>query len=192
MANEPGSTSRLLNGKWRDPEHWIQVGQDLLRDEGFHALRVAKLSKRLNVTSGSFYYHFKNLDSYLERLAEAYASDIDSLIRLSSGKTDDPLERLRILGRRSARADIWRLSTAMTVWAVSDGRAAKSLEQGEDLMINFLGDIFRAFGFDDHASMLRGKMLVSLNLSHTVGSKALRDRDYRRSALELLLEHKNP
>jgi len=35
-------------------------------------------------------------------------------------------------------------------------------------------------------------MLVSLNLSHTVGSKALRDRSYRRSALEFLIERKVP
>lgn len=182
------NTSRLLEGRWRNAEDWIEAGKRFLREEGVMALRVTKLSTYLAVSTGSFYHHFKDFDSFLTALADAYSEgEISQMVDSIYRETTDPLERIRRIGRESAKADIWKLSAAMTVWGASDNRAAAAVERGEDIMVAFLSEAFRDLGFDESSAALRGKMLVSLNVSHIVGSAALRAREYREEALALLI-----
>jgi AcrR family transcriptional regulator len=47
------------------PEHWIAAATDLLVDKGIDAVRVDPLARQLEVTRGSFYWHFKDRESLL-------------------------------------------------------------------------------------------------------------------------------
>jgi AcrR family transcriptional regulator len=65
-----------------DRDAWLNAAADMVAEEGFGQLKILSLSKRLAVTRGSFYWHFKDhadliaafLDKWLaDRIAEGQA-----------------------------------------------------------------------------------------------------------------------
>src|SRR6476661_8934302 len=54
---------------------WILAGQEILREHGVSGVKLAQLTRRLNVSTGSFYHHFSNFDEYLGATAEAFSVD---------------------------------------------------------------------------------------------------------------------
>ena len=64
-------------------EDWINRGLQVLAEEGMEAVRVEPLAKRLNVTKGSFYWHFKNRQALLLEILQAWVNlQTDSIINL--------------------------------------------------------------------------------------------------------------
>ena len=49
---------------------WITAGLELLSREGISGVKIQRLCERLNVTKGSFYWHFTDLDAFLGAMAK--------------------------------------------------------------------------------------------------------------------------
>lgn len=97
-----------------DRDAWLNAAADMVADEGFGQLKILSLSKRLEVTRGSFYWHFKDhadlINAFLEkwiadRIAEGHAywksENEDAEIRLSraleaSVRPESDMKSLRI------------------------------------------------------------------------------------------------
>ena len=47
------------------PEHWFAAAQDILVAEGVEAIRIDRLCQALDVTKGSFYWHFASRAVFL-------------------------------------------------------------------------------------------------------------------------------
>ena len=63
----PGGSGRRLSA-----DDWIQAGFALLAEGGPNALRIDRLCERLEVTKGSFYWHFADMRAYRAALVEAW------------------------------------------------------------------------------------------------------------------------
>ncbi len=68
MATDRGgpATSRLT------VDDWVQAGFAILAEEGITALKIDRLCSRLDVTKGSFYWHFTDIAGYRATLIEAW------------------------------------------------------------------------------------------------------------------------
>jgi AcrR family transcriptional regulator len=53
---------------WITKQDWIEAGFSILGESGALDLTIDRLTKRLGVTKGSFYHHFKNFRTYTEHL----------------------------------------------------------------------------------------------------------------------------
>jgi AcrR family transcriptional regulator len=42
-------------------DDWVQAGFAILAEEGIKALKIDRLCRRLDVTKGSFYWHFTDI-----------------------------------------------------------------------------------------------------------------------------------
>ena len=51
-------------------QDWIVRGLDTLRAQGISGVRVEPMARELGVTKGSFYWHFKDHDDFLQQLLE--------------------------------------------------------------------------------------------------------------------------
>ena len=58
-------------GRRLSADDWIDAGFAVLADSGPNGLRVDALCDRLNVTKGSFYWHFTDMPAYRSALVEA-------------------------------------------------------------------------------------------------------------------------
>ena len=58
-------------------QDWIDTGLKVLAKNGVKSIRVELLAKLMNVTKGSFYWHFKNREELLDALLQEW-SDRDT------------------------------------------------------------------------------------------------------------------
>ncbi|CRK56408.1 Transcriptional regulator, TetR family [Alloactinosynnema sp. L-07] len=76
---------------------WITAALAALAEGGVSAVAVDPLAKRLDVTRGSFYWHFKSRDDLLLSALEWWEQEGTASVIERVGHLADPRERLRTL-----------------------------------------------------------------------------------------------
>ena len=74
-------------------EDWINAGWLLMTSKGVEGVKVEVLARQLDVSKGSFYWHFKNRNELLEAILQRWEEQTMFLIH-ESQKTTDSKERL--------------------------------------------------------------------------------------------------
>ncbi|MBV8410541.1 MAG: TetR/AcrR family transcriptional regulator [Alphaproteobacteria bacterium] len=168
-------------------DDWIAAGQAVLCDVGIAGLRLSTLTRRLRVSTGSFYHHFIDMEDFLGALARHFSeADVQSILVRATTGAGGPLSRIRRLAAISLDSPIFRLDRAMRVWATSDARAAASLKASERLVLAFLTDAFAELGFARDDAALRAHLLLSANVALIGEFRLGGDRELFKRSLELL------
>jgi AcrR family transcriptional regulator len=143
-------------------EDWLNAGQALLQSEGLRALRLRTLTAALNISTGSFYHHFKDFDAYLGQLADYFSGQqLDERLDLMRSAPATPFERIRMVSELALAENLPRLMLAMRAWARSDPRAAKAVATVDETLIAFFAECLEGMGFDRRQALARGYLLVS-------------------------------
>ncbi len=145
------------------PRDWLEAGQSLLRRGGLRALKLRPLADELRVSTGSFYHHFPDFDTYQGQLAQYFAEPhLTEMIVSLKRSTQDPIGRIRLLGQTVRRRGLSRLGIAMRAWAESDSRARVAVEHHDDELLGFIGDCLEDAGFDRAEANIRAYALMML------------------------------
>ncbi|MGB3866971.1 MAG: TetR/AcrR family transcriptional regulator [Xanthobacteraceae bacterium] len=167
---------------------WILAGQDILRAEGIAGLKISNLTKRLHVSTGSFYHHFTDFESYLGAVAEDFSADrVQGLIDRTLEGNPDPVTRMQRLARLSLDDHTFELDRAMRIWATMDERAATTVTRSERLVLAFLTRAFEDLGFPASEASLRARILLSTNIAHILTSDGKGRRIAFKRTLEILV-----
>ena len=67
-----------------DRHDWINAGLRAMRSGGIEAVAIEPLARDLNVTRGSFYWHFRDRNELLGELLRIWEVETDELIALAS------------------------------------------------------------------------------------------------------------
>jgi AcrR family transcriptional regulator len=134
------------------PERWIQAATEVLVDHGIDSVRVDVLAQQLQVTRGSFYWHFRDREELLRRVLQAWREGATEqlTLRLESAHPD-PREQLRdvislpIRGRAAQRAA--RIELAIRAWARRDAMARQFVDEADGARIGYIAQLFSALGF---------------------------------------------
>ena len=134
-----------------DADAWIDAALGELASHGVDGVRVEVLAKRLGVTKGSFYWHFKDRDALLVMALERWRrrATLALIERIDRG-TATPAERLRQIlqlpfrGRRAAQAASVEL--AVRLWGRGDPRARTTLEEVDELRLSYISQVFADAG----------------------------------------------
>ena len=126
----PSMAPPTAPGRRLSAHDWIDAGFAVLADSGPNGLRVDALCDRLNVTKGSFYWHFTDMPAYRSALVEAWASLHDRSRRPFENMPDvDPRERLTVMMQTLVAPQHWALERAMRLWALIDEDTRASVER---------------------------------------------------------------
>ena len=91
-STDKALASRLGRDDWLDAAFRAAV------DHGFDGVRVLTLADTLQVTRGSFYWHFKDHATLIEALVERWqARELEAHQRLEQSGSDDPAKALELL-----------------------------------------------------------------------------------------------
>lgn len=126
---------------------WISQGLKSLSRDGIAAVRVEPLAKKLKVTKGSFYWHFKDRNALLAAMVAFWKREATHAIieeverRGGSAKT-----RLRTLFEIVLRSE-GKLELAMRAWATTDPSVARTLKTIDRKRIGYTESLFRELGF---------------------------------------------
>ncbi len=138
---------------------WIDKGLTVLVESGVEAVRVEPLAKLMNVTKGSFYWHFKSRGELLEALLQEWVNrDTDSIIEQVEEEGGDASAKLLNLLELAVQDD-GKLENAIRAWATNDSKAAMILAQVDERRLNYTRDLFLQIGFTYFEAMVRARMV---------------------------------
>ena len=110
---------------------WIEAGLWLLAEEGLESVTIDRLCANLGLTKGSFYWHFKGSQEFLQSMADYWSNSADFLDTLRTSNKDD-WEQINEIARRACDLGYGRIDKAMRVWAESCSETAESVRKTEE------------------------------------------------------------
>ncbi|NEP62877.1 MAG: TetR/AcrR family transcriptional regulator [Symploca sp. SIO2G7] len=156
----------------KDPESklgrqdWINAGLMVLAEGGVEAVRIEPLAKRMKITKGSFYWHFKNRNDLLDAiLAEWVELDTNGIIEQVNQLDADPKTKLLYLlelayadnDLMSGLAD-GRIENAIRAWAKSDQKVANLIAHVDQQRLNYTKALFLKIGFSEAEAIVRARL----------------------------------
>src|SRR5688572_25994754 len=78
---------------------WIDHGLRTLANEGANALKIGPMAAKLNVSRGSFYWHFRDIADFRSQLLQGWLEQTtEQVIRRIEAEKTEP-DRLKLLMR---------------------------------------------------------------------------------------------
>ena len=138
---------------------WERGALEMIAEEGVAALAVEALARRLGVTKGSFYWHFKNREALLQAaLVRWEADDERELARHIGEAGDPPRERLGALFRWvSGEAQAHRIYAAL-LQALDHPQVKPMMTRVSQRRMAFLVQAFGQGGLDADAAHHRARL----------------------------------
>jgi AcrR family transcriptional regulator len=97
---------------------WLEEGMAILEDLGAESLTIETLTKRLDITKGSFYHHFKNFKNFKESLLGFYEKERTLQIIQLAEREKTPRAGLERIIRATLQPS--HLEVAIRAWALQD------------------------------------------------------------------------
>jgi len=166
---------------------WVDVGFDILGDEGILGIKIDRMAERLGVTKGSFYWHFKDLDDFLEALAARWAGDMGTRYLATAGAPDEhPANRMRNRLRVFLSRQVRMLDREMRHWARNDRRARAALAKTDRQIFEQITRDLRELGFPPAEAEWRASVLFYASVGYAAVDHPLTEANLRDEAFKLL------
>ena len=161
MENKPTKTPRTA----LDRDAWIKGAIAILAEHGPERLRVEVLAKRLGVTKGSFYWHFKDRrdlqDAVLEFWKEGRIQDIRKQTQAEpGGEAAALLHTIEVYSSARNRKGI-AIEAAMRDWARRDPKAVAVVEAVDAERLACACRLFLACGLGEQEAEARSLLLYA-------------------------------
>lgn len=170
-------TVRRQNTARLDRRDWVEAGIQILSSRSLDAVRVEAIARALNISKGSFYWHFEDRDDLLEAILEEWATRQADWNTEGEG-VSNPVERWARLFELLSQPGYARLETAISSWARQDQKVATRVASADRKRTAYLSRVFREIGFTagQAAEWANAAMLLYLGwmdrMTRTVGDRA--------------------
>ena len=140
-------------------EDWLLQGIETLRGGGIDEVRVEPMARKLGVTKGSFYWHFKDRGEFLDGLLEYWETEMTDKIRGHVAHAEgQPQRQLLALLEHIVNEEINRYDAAVRAWALYDERAAKVVRRVDERRLAYVRQLFLDMGFSPEQAEIRSRM----------------------------------
>ncbi|MCB5163027.1 TetR/AcrR family transcriptional regulator [Marinomonas algarum] len=138
-------------------DDWINSATKQLATGSIDNVRIDSLSKKLGITRGSFYHHFKNRQELLKAILDkwrlnATESVIDGLNRKDFSAQKKLLELMTLPLRGNKSFDAASVELSLRAWARRDEMARSAIEEVDAYRIKYLKGIFIELGHSTNQS----------------------------------------
>jgi AcrR family transcriptional regulator len=161
METRPSKVQRTA----LDREAWIKGAIAIMAEHGTEQLRVEILAKRLGVTKGSFYWHFKDRrdlqDAVLAFWRDGRIRDIRKQTQAQpGGEAAALLHTIEVYSSARNRKGI-AIEAAVRDWARRDPQAAAVVEEVDAERLSCACRLFLACGIKEDEAQARSLMLYA-------------------------------
>ena len=159
----------------RQAADWLSAAAARFAEQGIEAVRVELLARDLNVSKGSFYWHFRDRGELLEKLLDDWERS-----ELLWFETEDALvgaaSRWARYIERAADPQRVRMEVALRAWARRDERVAHRLAAVERKQTGCIATVLREVGFPRRSADMWSEIVHMVCLGWS--DRALRDREF--------------
>jgi AcrR family transcriptional regulator len=173
---------------------WIEAALARLAEGGINEVRVELLAKELNVTKGSFYWHFRDRSDLFEQLLDSWRDGrLLSISGQGGDNGDAPDVRLRcILDVYLDRANPKGLAIEMAIrdWARRDPVARKRVKEVDAERLGLVTGLFSQLGYEKNDASTRALAYYSFIFGQgllAIPKSSLEDRSSRASIAAMLI-----
>lgn len=145
---------------------WLSAGFKALAKDGPDALKAEPLSARLNVSKGSFYWHFRDVPAFQKALLREWETESIAHIADQAANGPTPVARLRNLAQAFTAPD--PKEPAIRGWAQSNRSARRAVERVDAARRTQLQDLLSESGIENPE-------MSRILYSTAVGMSLLRD-----------------
>lgn len=145
---------------------WEQAALELIAERGMRAFAVETLARRMNVTKGSFYWHFSNRESLLEQSLLRWEKHDAANLQTSLGQIADPRERLRSFFRRTGREKLTHKVYSSLCTAADHPQVEPLLERVAERRMKHIAAAFEEIGFDAQEASHRARLTYTAYLGY--------------------------
>lgn len=142
-------------------QDWIDAARQVLIAEGIERVKVEPLAAHLNVSRGSFYWHFKDHKELLDALVTGWLQTaLEPMRAVVREKHLSAVERfnkfMRVWVQGEPFLPIYDL--AIRRWAQVSKEVAKVVKKTDNDRIALLTEIFRDMGHDADEAFIRARI----------------------------------
>lgn len=142
-------------------DDWLRAALETMRAAGVDGIKIAPLAARIGITTGSFYWHFKNRRELLEELLDYWENTMtDAAIAEAKKFQGPPKDRILFLMKRVMVDDLAGYDLPIWHWAQSDVAAGRVFQRALDKRFAFATWMFMETGFSNQQAEIRGRMMV--------------------------------
>lgn len=156
------------------PGLWITAAYELLVEQGHGAVTIEQLTAKTSKTRGSFYHHFGNMETFIERLMAHWRErNTERIVRLARA-TPEPTMRRTLVNNEAADLDA-RVETELRIWGGIQPQVRAACDEVDMCRVNSLAHdladlaMERGCALSEHDT----KLLAQLEYAAFVGAQML-------------------
>ncbi len=145
-------------------EAWIHEAFSALADGGIESIKVEALAKRLKVTKGGFYWHFKNRNELLENLLQEWQRGRVETIHQqvnSDQSAEQILDKLLQLYTDHTNPRGRAIELAVRDWARNSAQAAEIVQAVDSERLKSVAGLFSRLGLNEEQAFSRAYLFYS-------------------------------
>ena len=139
-------------------EDWENGALDMIAEEGVNALAVEALARRLGVTKGSFYWHFRTREALLKATLARWEARDEHELQNHVVSIEEPRARLRELFHRVAHEARPHRVYAAFLQALELPPVAHVMGRVSQRRLEFLNQAYRQAGMDKNQALHRSRL----------------------------------
>ena len=177
----------------RSRDDWVEAAWDTLGEAGVDGVRVESLARKLSVTKGSFYWHFKNRQELIDALLDRWFGLREESRDEYSEETPRPEDRLWKVIERGITRGTRGQAAALRLWAQRNEEAAQKISEADALRRQFFVAQFRALGLEEGAAEIRADVYMAVISAEFLQAGGCSDDErlkFARQKHEMLVEER--
>src|SRR5215212_5095936 len=156
-------------------EDWVEAARSAMAEGGIDAIAVEPLARRLGVTKGRRYWHFKPRRALLEATLERWEMESTDAVIWATRRVADPRERLVGRGEEAFGEIPWDRDTSGKVFlrrgvelavsdAADDAVVRPILRRVTEHRIDYLEECYLALGFSPEEARRRALLVYATHV----------------------------
>ncbi len=147
---------------------WFKEGFLILETDGFAKIIIDNLCDRLQITKGSFYHHFKNMDGYVAALMDYWLEENTLSIIRQVNVTKGIRSKKKMLDKLAIDRSL-KLEQTIRAWGYSNETVKKQVNETDKIRLEYLIELEKQEG----KSPSRAKDVAILSYATFIGLQQL-------------------
>lgn len=170
-------------------DDWAAAALDLIAEQGVAAVAVETLARRMNVTKGSFYWHFPTREALLIAALKRWREDDRGNVLARLDALSDPRDRLYYLFRLTARTAPTHKIYSALLQALDHPLVREVMAEVSRERLAVLEHCFRDIGLPPTAARHRARLAYSAYVGHLQLALQLKAERLSAEELDAYVEH---
>ncbi len=140
---------------------WLLKALEIFIEEGIEAVRITRIADELDVTRGSFYWHFSNREDLIEALVEYWKSHNTNAIVESVSNAGSLGEGIFRFFETCLDTQLFdpRLDLAVREWARRVPEIRQQLDAADQIRVKALTDFYQRFDYQMPEAFIRARVI---------------------------------